>query len=269
MKIRVGHSPDADDAFMFYALTQRKIPLQGLEIEEVIEDIESLNRRAFHCELEVTALSCHAYGLLSDRYALLPYGASVGEGYGPIIVAKKRGAFFKGARIAVPGRYTTAYLVLQLYASDFEPVFIPFDQVFEAVEEEKVDFGLLIHEGQLTYSEKGFQKVMDLGEWWQKEYKLPLPLGINAVRRDLEPELISRFTKIFKESIEYSRAHPQEALRYALQFGRGIDSERGERFVQMYVNEYSLGLKERVKEALTLLFDLGRKKNLFPQPVRI
>ncbi len=282
-KIRVGHSPDADDAFMFYAVTQGKIPVNGFRIEHVIEDIESLNRKAFRYELEVTALSCHAFGFLSDRYALIPYGASIGEGYGPIVAAKYpltptlspqggegrvRGAI-RGSRIAVPGRYTTAYLALQLYEKDFEPVFIPFDRIFDALEGGKADFGLLIHEGQLTYAEKGFQKILDLGEWWQKKYKLPLPLGINAIRRDLEPELISGFTKIFKESIDYAMEHREEAMRYALKFGRGIDPKRGDRFVGMYVNEYSLDLGERGKEALSLLFDLGRKRNLFPQPVRL
>jgi 1,4-dihydroxy-6-naphthoate synthase len=233
-RIRIGHSPDADDAFMFYALAKGKIPAEGFEIEHVIEDIESLNQRAFsvgaYCDtplLEVTALSCHAYGFLWDRYQLLPYGASVGDGYGPILVSLNVGAGLvparngngptqgrplqtiniRGKKIAVPGRYTTAYLVLQLYEADFQPVFTPFDQIFSAVEKGEADFGLLIHEGQLAYQELGFQKVLDLGEWWQNEFHLPLPLGINAIRRDLEEETVLAFTRLFRKSLEYAEAH--------------------------------------------------------------
>jgi 1,4-dihydroxy-6-naphthoate synthase len=278
MKIRVGHSPDADDAFMFYALRKKKIPLGDFEIEHVIEDIETLNQRAFHSELEVTALSCHAYALVSDRYGLLPYGASIGEGYGPIVVAKKEGGggdrpsapiSLQGKRIAIPGRTTTAYLVLQLYEKDFEPVFTPFDQIFRVLEKRKADLGLLIHEGQLTYAEKGFRKVLDLGEWWKKTHGLPLPLGINAIRRDLDETTLSGFTSLFRESLEYAMTHREEALQYALQFGRGIDPKRGDQFVAMYVNDYSLDLGEKGKAALELLFELGWKKSLLPRPVRL
>ena len=311
MKIRIGHSPDADDAFMFYALAKRKIPSHGFEIEHVIDDIESLNRRAFQAELEVTALSCHAYGFLHDRYELLPYGSSVGEGYGPVVIARPGGpkqspteiasslpaegtvkgflispdaAFASGvrasslpsaasrndgakirhARIAVPGRYTTAYLALQLFEPEFTPVFTPFDQIFQKVEKGEADFGLLIHEGQLTYQELGFQKVVDLGEWWKEQFDLPLPLGINAIRSDLGAETISNFSLLFKESLDYAMGHREEALRYALEFGRGMDAKRGDRFVGMYVNDYSLDLGVKGVRALELLYDLAWKKGLIP-----
>ena len=235
----------------------------------MIEDIESLNQRAFRAELEVTALSCHAFGFLSDRYRLLPYGASVGEGYGPVIVTKSPIPRIRGSRIAVPGRYTTAYLALQLYEPDFQPVFTPFDQIFNAVENGRADLGLLIHEGQLTYREMGFRKVLDLGEWWKEEYHLPLPLGINAIRRDLDKETQAAFTRIFKQSIDFAMAHREEAMDYALQFGRGMDAKRGDRFVGMYVNEFSLELGDRVRSALGLLYDLSWKKNLFPSRVKL
>ena len=256
---------------MFYAMTQGKIPLGRFEIEHVVEDIESLNQRAFRAELEVTALSCHAFGYLSDRYRLLPYGASVGEGYGPILVAKNQfePAAIRGSRIAVPGRYTTAYLALQLYEKEFKPLFTPFDQIFSVLEKGEADLGLLIHEGQLTYREKGFRKVLDLGEWWQEKFKLPLPLGINAIRRDLGEDPAADFTHLFQKSISYAMTHRDEAMRYALQFGRGIDLERGDRFVEMYVNDYSLHLGEKGIAALQLLYDLSLKERLLPSPVKL
>ena len=271
-KIRVGHSPDADDAFMFYALAKEKIPTDGFEIEHVIEDIESLNCRAFRAELEVTALSCHAFAHLTDRYQLLPYGASVGENYGPVLVSKRdpsRPVDLKGSRIAVPGRYTTAFLVLQIYEPAFTPVFVPFDEIFSALERGAADFGLLIHEGQLTYSEKGFRKVLDLGEWWFEKYRLPLPLGINAIRRDLGEETILGFSRLFKKSLDYARAHRREAMGYALEFGRGIDPQRGDRFVGMYVNDYSLDLGKKGREALRLLLNLGSEKGLLPRSLEV
>lgn len=257
---------------MFYALAKGKVPCGDLEVQHVIEDIESLNQRAFRAELEVTALSCHAYGFLSDRYRLLPYGTSMGEGYGPIVVAKESGSFvrpIRGSRIAVPGRLTTAYLVLQLYEPDFEAVFTPFDQIFKAVESGQADLGLLIHEGQLTYQELGFRKIIDLGEWWQEKFALPLPLGINAIRRDLDKGTAAAFTSLFKESLDYAMTHREEAVRYALQFGRGMDAKSGDRFVGMYVNRFSLELGERGKEALELLYDLGWRKRFFPTRVRL
>lgn len=254
---------------MFYALAQGKIPLKGFEIEHVIEDIERLNQRSFQAELEVTALSCHAFAHVADRYQLLPYGASLGEGYGPVVVAlpETKGGI-RGKRIAVPGRTTTAFLILQFYESDFTPVFVPFDQIFSTLQKGEADFGLLIHEGQLTYAEFGLEKVVDLGEWWEERYHLPLPLGINAIRRDLNLEIKERFTSLFLQSLQYAMAHREEALRYALRFGRGIDARRGGQFVGMYVNHYSLDLGEEGKKALTLLFEEGWKKGFFPRPRR-
>jgi 1,4-dihydroxy-6-naphthoate synthase len=274
-KIRIGHSPDPDDAFMFYAIAQGRIPANGFDIEHVIEEIESLNQRAFRGELEITALSCHAYALVSDRYQLLPYGSSVGDGYGPMVVGKAVGATrqasrtLKGSRIAVPGRYTTAYLVLRLYEPDFTPLFVPFEEVFLAIEEGRADFGLLIHEGQLTYGEKGFRKIVDLGEWWQQAHGLPLPLGMNAIRRNLDQEVKTSFSDLFIKSIRYAMDFREEALRYALRFGRGIDRGRGDRFVGMYVNQDSLRLRDEVKRSLHLLFDLAWRKNFLPEPVKL
>lgn len=282
-KIRIGHSPDADDAFMFYALTKGRIPSEGFEVEHVVEDIESLNKRAlaqddfeFASALEVTALSCHTFALVTDRYQLIPYGASVGDGYGPVLAGKsslspkgegRMREKIRGKRIAVPGRYTTAFLVLQIYESDFEPVFIPFDKIFDALQKGEVDFGLLIHEGQLTYQELGFEKIVDLGEWWAEEHNLPLPLGINAIRRDIKEEDKIAFNRLFLKSIDYAMTHREDALAYALKYGRGIDTKRGDRFVRMYVNDYSLDLGEKGMKALRLLFEQGWKKNLLPRPL--
>ena len=263
---------------MFYALTKGKIPTPDFQIEHVIEDIETLNQRALAgggagfkpaSMLEVSALSCHAFALVSDRYQLLPYGASVGEGYGPMVVARRGGvSTLRGARIAVPGRYTTAFLILQLYEKDFEPVFTPFDQIFSVVEKGAADLGLLIHEGQLTYQEEGFEKALDLGEWWAETYHLPLPLGINAIRRDLSAREKIDFTQLFKQSLDYAMAHREEAMRYALEFGRGIDPRRGDQFVGMYVNDYSLALGEKGRQALKLLYELGWQKGLLPFKVQ-
>ena len=273
---------------MFFALAHGKIPLDGFEIEHVVEDIESLNHRALHLGayrdtpfLEVTALSCHTFALASDYYELIPYGASVGEGYGPVLVGKlpltppsprgervrERG--IQGKRVAVPGRYTTAFLVLQIYEAGFIPVFTPFDQIFDAVEKGEADFGLLIHEGQLTYQEKGFEKIVDLGEWWQEKFSLPLPLGINAIRRDLGEDAIRRFNRLFKKSIDYAMEHRKAAVDYALKFGRGIDAKRGDQFVGMYVNDYSLDLGEKGRKGLEVLLEQGWKKKILPRRVEI
>lgn len=274
--IRVGHSPDPDDAFMFYALAKEKIPMQDFRVEHVIEDIESLNQRALRGELEVTAVSCHAYAYMTDRYFIMRSGASVGDQYGPILVA--RDGFLKSGvaiqppdirrkKIAVPGKLTTAYLVLQLFENDFEPVFIPFDQILESVQQGKTDLGLVIHEGQITYAEKGLQKVLDLGKWWHEKTKLPLPLGIDVMRRDLGEETTRSFSKLFKASIEYALAHRKEALEYALQFGRGISEKLGDQFVGMYVNHYTLDLGPKGEHGLARLFDAAYEKGLFPHRI--
>jgi 1,4-dihydroxy-6-naphthoate synthase len=272
---------------MFYALATGKIPSGGFEIEHVIEDIESLNERAFRSELEVTALSAHAFGHLSDRYELLPYGAGVGEGYGPVLVANSNGngnrdgsifenrkkvknrtvPILRRKKIAVPGRYTTAFLVLQLYETDFQPVFTSFDRVFATVRDGQADFGLVIHEGQLTYQELGFQKVLDLGQWWQKQFQLPLPLGVNVIRRDLGEEVVRGFSQLFRESIDYAMTHREEAIGYALKFGRGIDARRGDEFVGMYVNELTLAYGQEGRRAVELLLQWGFERGILPRRI--
>ncbi len=280
--IRVGHSPDPDDAFMFYALAHEKIPMRGFQVQHLIEDIESLNQRAMRGELEVTAVSCHAYAYLADKYIIKRCGASVGDKYGPVLISKGGQATFpvgagavpksslsplliRGKRIAIPGKFTTAYLALQIYEKNFKPVFVPFDQIFNAVERGEADFGLVIHEGQITHQEKGFVKVLDLGEWWDEQYSLPLPLGLDVIRRDLGQETIHSFTKLFKESIEYALAHRDEALVYALQYGRGIGKDLGDRFVGMYVNHYTVDLGAKGEKGLGKLFEVGHAKGILPK----
>jgi 1,4-dihydroxy-6-naphthoate synthase len=272
----VGHSPDPDDAFMFYALAKEKIPMRGFRVEHLIEDIESLNQRAMRSELEVTAVSCHAYAYIADHYLVKRAGASVGFQYGPILVGRQTAQAqspltpkdVRGKRIAIPGRLTTAYLVLQLFEKEFEPVFIPFDQIFDAVQAGKADLGLIIHEGQITYQAKGFQKLLDLGEWWYAQYQLPLPLGLDVIRRDLGTETIHAFTRLFKESVEYALAHRTEALEYALQYGRGISAQLGDQFIGMYVNDFTMELGREGQNGLTKLLELGYQKGLLPKRVQ-
>ncbi len=272
--IRVGHSPDPDDAFMFYALAKHKIPMRGFEVEHVIEDIESLNQRALkNAELEVTAVSCHAYAFLADKYVVMRAGSSVGDNYGPILVAKAQGQKgieaqdIKGKRIGIPGKLTTAYLALQLYEKEFIPVFIPFDQIFDAVEKGEVDLGLIIHEGQITFAKKGFEKVLDLGEWWFEKTQLPLPLGVDVIRRDLGAEIIREFSKLFKESIQYALANRKPALDYAKQFGRGIADDLNDRFVGMYVNDLTLDLGPKGEAGFRKLLDLAYEKKILPKKI--
>lgn len=264
MKIRIAHSPDSDDAFMFYALTAGKIDTGGLEIEHVLADIETLNREALKGTYEVSALSFHAYPYVADKYLVLPSGGSVGDGYGPIVVSKEGLRSLKGIRIGVPGRLTTAYLVLKLYEPDFEEVVMPFDRVLDAVKEGIVDAGLVIHEGQLSYQDKGLVKVLDLGEWWKKETNLPLPLGCNIIRKDLGMELIRKFERLMRESVEYALSHREEALSFAKEYARDIkeDEERTRRFVSMYVNERTLDYKEDGRRAVRLLLEMGISKGI-------
>ncbi|MFH1799535.1 MAG: MqnA/MqnD/SBP family protein [Candidatus Omnitrophota bacterium] len=280
--IRVGHSPDADDAFMFYALAKKKIPMYGFEVEHVIEDIESLNQRALRGELEVTAVSCHAYAFLADRYAVMRSGASVGDQYGPILVSKglgtrSSGLDLAGKRIAIPGKLTTAYLTLQLYSltvahcalRGFEPVFIPFDKIIDAVKNGEVDLGLVIHEGQITYAEHGLEKVLNLGAWWHEKMKLPLPLGIDIIRRDLSQDVMRSFAGLFKESIEYALSHRQEALEYALQFGRGISGDLNDRFVAMYVNDRTVDIGQDGEAGFRKLLDEAFQAGIIPKKVNL
>ncbi|MBI3317462.1 MAG: ABC transporter substrate-binding protein [Candidatus Omnitrophica bacterium] len=267
--IRVGHSPDPDDAFMFYALAKQKIPMQGFQVEHVIEDIETLNQRALRGELEVTAVSCHAYAYLAESYVILRSGASVGDNYGPILIGRgeEKITSLKGKKIAIPGKLTTAYLALQLYDADFEPLFIPFDKILDAVLSGEADLGLVIHEGQITYQEKGLSKLMDLGQWWQEKTKLPLPLGIDIIRRDLGKDSIEAFAKLLKQSIVYALQHRSEALDYALEYGRGLSKPLGDQFVGMYVNDYTVDLGLKGERGLARLLDAAYDKGLLPKRI--
>lgn len=268
-KMRLGHSPDADDAFMFYAIAKDKVKCDEIDFEHVIEDIQSLNKRALIGELEVTAISAHGYLKVQDKYRILSCGASMGEGYGPIVVSKKKIDSLSGKKIAVPGKLTTAYLLLCLYADDFDPVEIPFDQIIDEVNKGTVDAGLLIHEGQLTYKDFGLELLFDIGELWAKETSLPMPLGLNVLRRDISPGLDKEVHRVHKESIEYALANKKEALDYAMQFGRGMEEEVGEKFVLMYVNEYTVELGEKGVSALEYLFNKAHKKGIISEKPKL
>jgi 1,4-dihydroxy-6-naphthoate synthase len=270
MKITVAHSPDSDDAFMFYGLASGQVPTSGLEIGHVLQDIETLNRAAFKGEYEVTAVSFHAYTHLTDKYLLLPHGSSMGDKYGPILVAREGGpTSTKGVRVAVPGELTTAFLALRLYDPDVAHVVMPFDKIQEAVRDGEIEMGLLIHEGQLTYSDEGLKKVLDFGEWWaERTDGLPLPLGGNVIRRDLGPELIKQVSRMLHDSIAYALSHREEALDYALQFGRGLDRENADRFVGMYVNDLTLEYGERGRAAVQRLFDDAWASRLIPKEIQ-
>ena len=270
-KITVAHSPDSDDAFMFFGLASGAVDTGGLEVDQVLADIETLNRAAFDGTYEVTAVSFHAYAHLADKYALLPHGASMGDNYGPIVVARSGGpTAVKGRRIALPGTLTTAYLTLRLYEPDFEYVVVPFDQIQQAVLDGKAEAGLLIHEGQLTYQDEGLQKIVDLGEWWsERTGGLPLPLGGNIIRRDLGPQMIAKVSKMLHDSIAHALAHRPEAVEYALQFGRGLDRVKTDRFVGMYVNDLTLSYGERGRRWLEQLMNDAFEKGLIPQRVSV
>jgi 1,4-dihydroxy-6-naphthoate synthase len=267
--IHVAHSPDSDDAFMFYPLVAEKIDTKGLKFEHVLKDIESLNRDAKEGKWEVSAISFHAYPYVADKYLVLPSGGSVGEGYGPVVVSKEPLDTLKEKKVAIPGRWTTAYLTLKLFEPEFEPVEVYFEDIIPAVLEGKVDAGLVIHEGQLTYKDFGLKKFVDLGEWWKEKYNLPLPLGCNIVRRDLGKELIDLIAKLMRESIEYSLTHKEEALEYARKFARGLenDTERSEKFVSMYVNERTVDYGKDGREAVKLLLKLGYEKGIIKVPI--
>lgn len=269
--IHVGHSPDSDDAFMFYALAEGLIDTNDLTYSHQLQDIETLNRRALKGELEVTAVSIHAYAYLADRYALLPSGSSMGDRYGPRLVAREAGSLddASGKRIAVPGLLTTAYLALKLAVPQFEPIVIPFDEIEEAVMAGKVDFGLLIHEGQLTYGENGLSLIADLGEWWFNQTGLPLPLGGNVVRKDLGPTLVSEISRHLRASIDYALAHREGALDHAMRFARGLDRSKADTFVGMYVNEWTRDYGERGRTAVRTLLDRGVQAGIITQPVTV
>jgi 1,4-dihydroxy-6-naphthoate synthase len=270
-RITVAHSPDSDDAFMFFGLASGAVDTGGLVVDQVLADIETLNRAAFAGTYEVTAVSFHAYAHLADKYALLPHGASMGDRYGPIVVATADGpARVKGSRIAIPGTLTTAYLALRLYEPDFEHVVVPFDRIQQAVLERKAEAGLLIHEGQLTYQDDGLRKIVDLGEWWaERTAGLPLPLGGNIIRRDLGPSMIAKVSKMLHDSIAHALAHRQEAVEYALQFGRGLDRAKTDRFVGMYVNDLTLSYGDRGRRGLERLMGEAFEHGLIPQRVPV
>jgi len=270
-EITLGHSPDPDDAFMFYALAADKIDTQGLTFTHVIEDIETLNRRAMNAELDVTAVSIHAYAYVLDQYALLTSGASMGDDYGPLVISREPMKLdqLSSATIAVPGLMTTAYLTLRLCVGEVKTVVVPFDQIMDAVEHGDVDAGLLIHEGQLTYAARGFNKVIDLGEWWMAQTGLPLPLGGNAIRKSLGPELIAKVSKLLRASIEYGLENREVAVRHSMKYGRGMEESLTDKFVGMYVNDYTIDYGERGREAVKLMLGRAHDAGIIPRPVRL
>ncbi len=270
-EITVAHSPDADDAFMFYGLATNKVRVPGLRFTHTLTDIESLNRKAMEGVYDVTAISFHAYPYIQDKYALLPSGGSVGEGYGPMIVSRHALSVddIKTKKIAVPGKLTTAYLALQLFAPGIETEVVPFDQIIPQIIEGKYEAGLIIHEGQLTYDRSGLQRVVDLGRWWQHVTGLPLPLGGNAIRRALGPELMSSVGNALKESIQYALEHREEALSYAMQFARDLDTPLADKFVGMYVNERTLDYGPDGREAVRRLLAMGHSAGIIPQEARV
>ncbi|MCD6455764.1 MAG: hypothetical protein J7K81_03110 [Methanophagales archaeon] len=260
----VAHTPDADDAFMFYGLLSGKIRAD-MEITQVIEDIETLNKRAFSGELDVTALSAHAYAFLHPQYRILSAGASVGDGYGPVVVAKGK-MDSERKSIAVPGKYTTANLLLKLAVDDFQPVEMRFDEIIPAVKRRDVDAGLVIHEGQITYAQHGLVKILDLWGWWHEKTMLPLPLGINAIKRDI-PEVTQReFLVLMRESIQYALENVEEALQYAMKYSRGADKELVKKFALMYVNKYTYEMPEAIVKAHDELYRMAERKGFFARP---
>ena len=264
--IRIGHSPDPDDAFMFYALTAGKVKAPGIEIEHVLEDIETLNRRARTGELDVTAVSAATYVLVHEQYRMMDPGASMGKGYGPILVAKEPmdPKSIVDKVVAIPGKHTTAALLLRIFVGDPAIIEVAFDKIPQVVLEGQADLGLLIHEGQITHRQMGLYKVLDLGEVWEKDSGLPLPLGINVMRRDLGEDVHRRLSQALRDSIDYAYAHVDEALEYAMRYGRGIDKGTCRRFVLMYVNDYTKRLGPDGEAALRRLYQLALDKNLIP-----
>jgi 1,4-dihydroxy-6-naphthoate synthase len=266
-----AHSPDSDDAYMFYGLATRKIRSPKVTFRHVLEDIETLNRKATEGVYELTAISYHAYPYVADKYALMASGSSIGDGYGPTVISTRPLApkDLKGKRIAIPGKMTTAYLTLKLFEPDFEPVVTRFDHIMQAVADHTVDAGLIIHEGQLTYSRGGFHAVVDLGKWWKKIYNLPLPLGANALLRRLPDDIKSECSRLMKDSIQYAIDHSDEALEYAMQFARDLETPLAEKFVGMYVNHFTVDCGDQVPKAAQLLLDMGFEAGLIPHKVNV
>jgi 1,4-dihydroxy-6-naphthoate synthase len=271
MKISLAHSPDSDDAFMFYGLARGKVDSGGLEVTHVLTDIETLNQEARAGKHEVTAISFHAYPFVADKYALMPCGGSIGDGYGPLLVARTPMApsAIAGKRVAIPGPLTSAFLALKLFAPETVTRVVPFDRILDEVRAERADLGLIIHEGQLTFGGHGLHKVLDLGEWWKRETSLPLPLGGNAVRRDLGSERMTELTRLVRETVRYSLSHRKEALEYAMSFARGMDPAVADRFVGMWVNDMTVEMGERGRLAVQTFLDRGHAAGLIPNRVLV
>ncbi len=270
-EITIAHSPDSDDAFMFYGLATRKVRVRGLKFTHTLCDIETLNRRAQEGVYDVTAISFHAYPYIQDKYALMAAGGSVGEGYGPMVVAPRPFTVeeIRRTRIAVPGTLTTAYLALKLFAPHIETEVVPFDHIIPEVLAGKFEAGLIIHEGQLTYNKSGLHRIVDLGKWWRDMTGLPLPLGGNAIRRELGPELIQQVGKALRDSIQYALEHRDEALEYAMQFARDLDTQLADKFVGMYVNERTLDYGEEGRQAVHRLLDMGHRAGIIPHAANV
>ncbi|HEY1525547.1 MAG TPA: MqnA/MqnD/SBP family protein [Candidatus Angelobacter sp.] len=265
-EISIAHSPDSDDAFMFYALATNKVRVPGLKFSHTLTDIETLNRKAMEGFYDVSAISFHAYPYVQDKYALMPCGGSVGEQYGPMVISPRMVGLeeLKTMRIAVPGTMTTAYLALKLFAPKIETIVVPFDRIIPEVLAGKHEAGLIIHEGQLTYERSGLKRILDLGKWWHEQTGLPLPLGGNAIRRELGPELIAQVTRALRDSIQYALDHREPALAYAMQFARDLDPQMADRFVGMYVNDRTLDYGDDGKQAVVKLLDMGYRAGIIP-----
>lgn len=280
--LTLGHSPDPDDAFMFYAMAEEKIDLRGYRFEHILQDIQTLNERATRGELHITAVSIHSLAYVLDRYALLPSGASMGDGYGPMFIVNagaglpvgasedERRAFLRGKKIAVPGKMTSAFLAAQLFLGpDFEHVVVPFDEIFDAVRSGAVDVGLIIHEGQLTYARDGFELILDLGAWWKARTGLPLPLGGNVVRKDIPPAIRKELSDVLHASIAYGLEHRAPAVAHSMKHARGMDTPLADEFIGMYVNDYTLDYGDSGRRAIRLFLDEAHKAGLIPQPVEL
>jgi 1,4-dihydroxy-6-naphthoate synthase len=271
VEIVSAHSPDSDDAFMFYGLATKKVRSPKVAFRHVLEDIETLNRKAMQGQYELTAISYHAYPYVADKYVLMSSGSSIGDGYGPMLIATRpmEPEEIRGKRVAIPGMLTTAYLACKLFQPDFEPVVTPFDKITDAVRERTVDCGLIIHEAQMTYDREGFHKIADLGRWFKNTYGLPLPLGGNVLLRSLTPEIQSECCRLMRESIQYALDNHDEALQYALQFARDMEPRLAEKFVGMYVNHYTLDAGDVIPKAVQKLLDLGHEAGLIPNRVEV
>ncbi len=270
-EVTIAHSPDSDDSFMFYALATNKIDTEGLIVHQALQDIQTLNIEATRGTYEVSAISFAAYPAVADKYALMPCGSSMGDNYGPVVIAKKAltREELRHATIAIPGKQTTAYLTLRLYEPELNIVVMPFDKIIAAVSTGEAEAGVLIHEGQVTYKEQGLQKIVDLGEWWHEKTGLPLPLGGSVVRKDLGPELMKKVTRVFKNSILYSLAHRNEALEYAMSFARDMQRDLTDKYVGMYVNERTVDFGEDGRKALQTLFQMAHEQGILDKQVEL